>query len=51
MLPGFGGVSFEIGPVRLCKCFVKLKLGFPELPEISGNWVYMEVKGINGALC
>lgn len=44
-------MSFEIGPVKLCKCFAKLKLDFPELPEISGNQAYIEVKEMNGALC
>lgn len=43
-------MSFEIGPVRLYKHFAKLKLGFPELPEVSGNEVYTEVKETNGAL-
>lgn len=43
-LPVFGGVSFEIGSVKPCKRFAKLKLGFPELPGISGNQVYTEIK-------
>lgn len=44
-------MSLEICPVKICVCFAKVYLGFPKLPEISGNQVHLEVKEISGDFC